>query len=213
MIEDFTKDEVGDFPRRLEFVDGNMEVAEWQGGRYLRVTTFPGKFAIKLPEALPERFTLEFDMSAGYNYNWAVVKFDEKAPHDVRFRSFFDNKGNAGVFGGNHQANAQTPQPLPNGLFRCRIMADGRYVKVYINETRLGNVPNAEIGRTNTISFEIPGHDTNPVLIGNISVLSGGKKLYDALTEAGRVATRAFISTPAPTGCGLNQRRRSKRSA
>src|SRR5688572_20831209 len=34
--DDYTKDEVGNFPRRLEFISGNMEIAEWQGGRYLR---------------------------------------------------------------------------------------------------------------------------------------------------------------------------------
>jgi hypothetical protein len=99
------RDEVGDFPRRLELEDGNMEAAEWQSGRYLRVST-NGKFAIKLPDVLPDRFTLECDMSAGWNYQWTVVSFDEKAPHDVRFRSFFDRKGNAGVYGGNHNARS-----------------------------------------------------------------------------------------------------------
>ena len=189
-IEDFTKDEVGNFPRRLEFVDGNMEVAEWQGGRYLRVTSWPGKFAIKLPEQLPERFTMEFDATPGYNSNWLEIRFDEKATHDIRFRDY-GGKGNAGVFGGTFQANATTSKPLPP-MFRGRIMADGKYVKVYIDDTRLGNVPNADIGRSNTITFEVPGHESTPVLISNISIMAGGKKLYDALSEAGRVATQGI---------------------
>jgi OmpA-OmpF porin, OOP family len=188
-IEDLTKEEVGNFPRRLEFVDGNMEVAEWQGGRYLRVSS-PGKFSIKLPERLPERFTMEFDATPGFNYNWMVIRFDEKAPHDVRFRDYF-GKGNAGVFGGTFQANATTNKPLPP-LYRGRIMADGKYVKVYIDDTRIGNVPNADLGRSNTITFDVPGRDDTPVLISNISIMAGGKKLYDALTEAGRVATQGI---------------------
>jgi hypothetical protein len=158
-VEDFTKEEVGNFPRRLEFVDGNMEVAEWQGGRYLRVTSWPGKFAIKLPEQLPERFTMEFDATPGYNSNWLVIRFDDKAPHDIRFRDY-GGKGNAGLFGGTFQANATTNKPMPP-MFRGRIMADGKYVKVYIDDTRVGNVPNADIGRSNTITFEVPGHDTD----------------------------------------------------
>ena len=189
-IEDMTREEVGNFPRRLEFIDGNMEVAEWQGGRYLRVSSWPGKFAIKLPEQLPERFTMEFDATPGYNYNWMVIRFDEKAPHDVRFRDYF-GKGNAGVFGGTFQANATTNTPLPP-MYRGRIMADGKYVKVYIDDTRIGNVPNADIGRSNIITFEVPGHDTTPVLISNISIMAGGTKLYDALTESGRVATQGI---------------------
>lgn len=190
-VEDFTKDEVGNFPRRLEYTDGNMEVAEWNGGRYLRVSSWPGKFSIVLPDVLPERFTMEFDATAGYNSNWLIFRFDEKAPHDVRFREYGD-KGNAGVFGGTHQAGAMTPGPLTNGAFRGRIMADGKYVKVYIDETRLGNVPNADLGRSKTITVEVPGHESAPVLISNISIMAGGKKLYDALAESGRVATQGI---------------------
>lgn len=191
-VEDFTKDEVGNFPRRLEYTDGNMEVAEWNGGRWLRVSSWPGKFAIVLPDVLPERFTMEFDASVGYNANWMIIRFDEKAPHDVRFREYGIKQGNAGVFGGTHQAGGLTPGPLTSGTFRGRIMADGKYVKVYIDETRLGNVPNADLGRSKTITFEVPGHETAPVMISNISIMAGGKKLYDALAESGRVATQGI---------------------
>ena len=192
-VEDFTKEEVGNFPRRLELKDGNMEVAEWKGGRYLRITSWPGTFAIKLPEELPERFTLEFDATPGYSSNWLIIKFDEKASQDVRFR-LYEGKGNAGVFGDTHQARGMTPGPvaLDGGLYRGRIMADGAYVKVYINDTRVGNVPNAAIGRSKTITFEVPGHDSEPVFMTNISVMAGCKKLYDALSESGRVATQGI---------------------
>ena len=190
-VEDFTRDSVGDFPKRLEFKDGNMEVAEWQGGRYLRIASWPGKFAITLPEQLPERFTLEFDVTPGYNSNWTILRFSEKGEHDVRFRAY-GSKGNGGVFGGGQQANGVTPNPLAPGLFRARIMADGRYVKVYINDTRVGNVPNANLGRSNKIEFEVPGHESEPALLSNLSVMAGGKKLYDALAESGRVSTQGI---------------------
>jgi outer membrane protein OmpA-like peptidoglycan-associated protein len=189
--EDFTKEEVGNFPRRLEFKDGNMEVAEWQGGRYLRVSSWPGKFDIVLPEQLPERFTMEFDVTPGYNANWTTVRFSEQGTHDVRFRKYGD-KGNGGVFGGSQQASGNTSTPLGEGLFKARIMADGKYVKVYVNDTRVGNVPNADLGRSKVISFEVPGHETEPVLLANIRVMAGGKKLYDALAETGRVATQGI---------------------
>lgn len=189
-VEDFSKDEVGDFPRRFELRVGNMEVAEWQGARYLRVTTWPGKFAIVLPEQLPERFTIEFDATPSYNNNWMIFRFAPDAAQDVRFRNYND-KGNAGVFGGTQQASGMTQAPV-TGLYRGRIMADGRYVKVYINDTRLGNVPNADIGRSKVIEVEVAGDPSEAVFFGNVSIMAGGKKLYDALTEKGRVATQGI---------------------
>ena len=192
-VDDFSKDNVGDFPRRLELIDGNVEVAELKaGGRLLRVTSYPARFTIQLPEVLPERFTIEFDATPGYGSNWTIFRFAEKAAHDVRFR-YYGNKGNAGVFGGNHQAGTQTPFKLgEDELYHGRIMADGKYVKVYMNDARVANIPNADLGRSKTITIEIPGHADHPAFIGNFSIMAGGKKLYDALAESGRVATQGI---------------------
>ncbi|MGH7509799.1 MAG: OmpA family protein [Gemmatimonadales bacterium] len=190
-VDDFSKDNVGDFPRRLEFIKGNMEVAEWQGTRYLRVTSWPGKFAIKLSEPLPEQFTLEFDAVTEHAGNYIVIKFGEKATDDVRFR-LHQSKGQGGVYG-SKESSGMTSRPIDvSEVFRGRIMADGRYVKVYINDTRVGNIPNAELGRSDKIVVDVPGTVDDPGLIGNISVMAGGKKLYDALAEKGRVATQGI---------------------
>ena len=191
-VEDFSKDNVGDFARRLVFKDGNMEVAEWNGKRWLRVTSWPGNFAIALPQDLPQRFTLEFDVTPGYNSNWTILRFGPGAADDVRFRRY-GGKGQGGVFGSNHQDQGQTAGELSETEpFHARIMADSQYVKVYINDTRVANIPNAELGRSKTITFEVPGHPETPVFIGNISLMAGGKKLYDALAANGRVATQGI---------------------
>ena len=58
---DFSEDVVGNFPKRLGFKVGNMEVAELDGQRYLRATA-PSVFTIPLPEVLPARFTIEMDV-------------------------------------------------------------------------------------------------------------------------------------------------------
>lgn len=52
--DDFTADVVGDFPRRLEFRSGQLQVVEWRGRRWLSAEG--GELYVKLPEALPERF-------------------------------------------------------------------------------------------------------------------------------------------------------------
>lgn len=191
-VEDFTRDNVGDFPRRLEFGDGNMEVAEWQGIRLLRVTSWTGKFSIALPEQLPERFTVEFDATPPPSNIWLVLRFADGAADDVRFR-LFNDKGQGGVFGETHQTQALTAGRMDLGqMFRGRIMADGRYVKVYMNDTRVANIPNAELGRSNRISIELSGKEDAPTFMGNISIMAGGKKLYDELAASGRVATQGI---------------------
>ena len=191
-VEDFAADTVGDFARRLQFKEGNMEVAEWKGQRLLRVTSWPGSFEIALPETLPDRFTIEFDTTPGYNSNWTILRFADGAADDVRFRRY-DGKGQGGVFGANHQQQGSTSAEIEEGqIYRARIMADGKYVKVYINDTRVANIPNAELGRSKKISIEIPGHADAPAYIGNIRIMAGGRKLYDELTASGRVATQGI---------------------
>lgn len=192
-VDDFSADNVGDFPRRLEFTDGNMEIAELKsGGRMLRVTSWPGKFVINLPEVLPERFTIEFDATPGYAHNATIFRFADDAADQIRF-SEQGGRGSGGVFGVKHQQQGQTKRPLgTEEMFRGRIMADGKYVKVYMNDERVANIPNAELGRSNKITVEVPGHVDYPAFIGNFSVLAGGKKLYDAIAAKGRVATQGI---------------------
>lgn len=69
LLEDFTRDNVGDFPRDFELRNGNWEVVEWEGSRLLRGTGGRGSdFHVRLPETLPDRFTIEFDvMFTGVN--------------------------------------------------------------------------------------------------------------------------------------------------
>jgi outer membrane protein OmpA-like peptidoglycan-associated protein len=71
-------------------------------------------------------------------------------------------------------------------------MADGRYVKVYFNAMRVANVPNANLGRSNRIEVRMVGQTDRPTFLGNIRIAAGGKKLYDALAEKGRVATQGI---------------------
>jgi len=98
------------------------------------------------------------------------------------------------VFGDKHQKLGTTPAKIEeNELFHGRIMADGKYVKVYMNDTRVANIPNAELGRSNKIEIEIPGKEDHPVFFGNLRIMAGGKKLYDALEESGRVATQGIF--------------------
>ena len=198
--DDFTKDEVGDFPRSLQFVEGSMEIVEWKGARYLRATGDDNLFLVNLPEALPERFTIEFDYANAHGKGWGglLIGLNGKNPYHEggtnRLRCNHDDAGIDGSGDGIPQAMKAPPGKLANSMFRCRYMVDGSYLKAYVNETRVANVPNAQLNRSKQLFFTIYTRDSekHPALIGNIRVAAGGKKLYDALSESGRVATQGI---------------------
>jgi OmpA-OmpF porin, OOP family len=184
--ENFTRDNVGDFPRRLEFERGNMEVAEWQGRRWLRASTDAG-FAIDLAEPLPERFTLELDFRGVGRTGHAVHFADGRDLDRVRF-----HPSNGGIEG-NVRARGAASGAALDAVRTLRVMADGRYVKVYIDESRVANVPNADLGRSDKIVVALTAMRNREVLLGDIRVAAGGRTLYDALSADGRVATQGIL--------------------
>jgi OmpA-OmpF porin, OOP family len=199
--DDYTSDNVGDFPRRLEFEDGNAEIADWEGGKWLRVSK-SAKFTITLPEVLPQRFTLEFDFvtnqraSNGWpvmlNVSGAESNWESQGSSNPTVRWSY-NKG--GAYVGKIEAEGPAGGELQDKVNRARIMADGKYTKVYFNGMRVANAPNADLGRSNKVQFWVPGYDPEGVqatMIGPIRIAAGGKKLYDALSEKGRVATQGI---------------------
>jgi OmpA-OmpF porin, OOP family len=189
-VDDFSRDRVGNFPKRLEFIEGNMEVAEWNGVRFLRATT-RSSFSIPLPETLTDRFTMEFDATGSVANIFTTVTFSPTAANYAAFR-YFNDRIQGGIDGTGPKALALTSPSAFETPIRFRIMADGKYVKVYVNETRVANIPNADLGRSNKIAIEFVGSETQPAYIGNLSVLAGGRELYDALEENGRVATQGI---------------------
>jgi OmpA-OmpF porin, OOP family len=214
--EDFSRDRIGNFPQRLEMVNGNMEVVEWRGKRWLRLEGGDGGvFVINLPEKLPQRFTVEFDLTIP----WSCLGFySAEAPDRLGCRP--DNRTSGSVTLSGTESGVQRPNSTegsvvdPRTLFpemfadgnltslsdrpyRVRMEADGRYVKLYLDQQRIANIPNADFGRTGKLIFEFQGNTDNegkaaPPLLGNISINAGGKKLYDALASSGRVATQGI---------------------
>jgi OOP family OmpA-OmpF porin len=192
--EDFTKEEVGNFPRRIELVSGNMEVAEWRGGRYLRSNGI-GEIAIPLPETLPQRFTLEMDVYHGARRNaWGevTVRFVERPATQNPVVQVNWTKG--GLLAAGRESMTDVGQErFADQFVPIRVMADGKYVKVYMGDKRVANVPNAELGRANRIWVRIPASEESPAYVGPIRVAAGGKKIYDAIASTGRVATHGIL--------------------
>ena len=186
-VDDFTGDEVGDFPKRMEFKAGALEIVEWQGTRYLRASQ-DSRFYLNLPEILPERFTMEFDYSIPTGGEVWISFGDENK------RVQFGGDGTAAVYNQDTKitANGRLPDGKRGALHRARVLADGKYLKAYLDDTRIINVPNGDVGRSKQILFYTDGDATQPTMFGNFRVAAGGKMLYDALAVSGRVATQGI---------------------
>lgn len=184
-FDDFSSDRVGDFPRRLEFQRGNLEIVDWQGERLLRATS-DGTFVLPLPESLPDRFTLEFDYSGGRGPGSAT--FADGSRSTLLFYYY-----RAGLRGDGIDAVSRTDEAGRDRIYTVRVMADGSHVKVYIDEQRVANVPNTDLGRSDRITFRLPASTSRPALLTNLRVAAGGRALYDALATDGRVVARGIL--------------------
>ena len=207
-IEDFEDEYVGDVPRRLGFLSGNMETVEWQGSQLLRVTS-DAAFTLDLPETLPTRFTVEFDLYAPDYWHQLCLATGPLGTKGKTLNCFQGRAKNyssayftvadyfkTGVRGGTGGESIARQTRTMNQLTPVRIMADGSYVKMFLGETRVANVPNANLERGNQIHLYVTGNVSHekPVYLDNMRVASGGREiLYERLAADGRYATQGIL--------------------
>ncbi|NBB99639.1 MAG: OmpA family protein [Bacteroidetes bacterium] len=202
---DFASVNTGDFPRRLSFVNGAMEVIEWEGAHVLRVNSSGSAFDIQLGEELPERFTLEFDFHTPHYYNdlgvHPVGEDGEPMGDNYLYVNPYAAEGSGGVgIGAFYRTGAATSlsyahEPIISRMTPIRLMADGRYVKVFVEQRRVANIPNADLGRSGTLRFDFYNVNVHhgPIYVSGIRVAAGGRDLYEALENEGRVAVQDVL--------------------
>lgn len=211
LIEDFEASRVGDVPRRVDFHNGVMEVVSEGGNQMLRFAD-ASAIAFPLSETLPERFTIEFDVYSGDDWNSLVLGTGPLTDDDYscfhgnlrgheaaefRVGSFFQT----GVSSENGGSSLQNQAAHEEGMVPVRIAVDGSYVKMYVGENRVANVPNADVQRTNrllvTTCGELAATDDGsrgPVLLDNLRVAAGGREsIYDRLQADGRLALGGLL--------------------
>jgi len=197
---DYADDQVGNFPKRLVFKTGNMEVAELDGRRFLRATT-ASVLAIPLPEVLPARFTVEIDVinrkvldGAAFQLQGTLVQFRDGKSSTISWGS-----GGAGLTGG---GGGETPYGYDEATrtryrgksAQLRVLGDGEYIKVYIDEKRFVNIPNANFARTTALNIYLDARgDDNPLYLGPIRIAVSGKSIYDEIAAKGSVATQGIL--------------------
>ena len=184
--EDFTDDDVGDFPRRFKLKTGNLEVVNVKGQKMLRAAE-GGIIFVALPEKLPERFTVE---AVVHTADPLVPMYIYTGGNDNKFGCY---KNSAFVHA---EANSEgkTPVSATSQFVTCRFTVDTRYVRGYIDSVRTANAPGVTITRSDTLFLQLPaGSKNDATMLASIRVAEGGKKLYDLISTKGRASTQGIL--------------------
>lgn len=189
-------EENGEFPSRWDIYSGNVENAKLGGENVIMFRE--GSWIMPYLENadkpyLPEVFTLEFDcyFHEGENYQSYNVIFYDKLNQkhvdlpEIKIRW---NKCNAGRFEGWYPGADNSSFAKMEGWRHVSISFNKRALKVYLDDTRLLNIPNL---KERPIGISIWGpymrsHEKTGY-IKNIRLAKGGVKLYDRMLQDGKI--------------------------
>jgi OOP family OmpA-OmpF porin len=201
---DFTDDQVGNFPQRLEFEDGSMEVVEIDGKRALKASS-TSSFTIPLPEVLPEKYTIEIDLinrdSKGLSYReLRVIGGTGKEDLNRDFSQVWFGHAGFAVQGGTGGTVDTWFQGADDDRFvgkpaSVRVLGDGKYLKLYADEKRLANIPNANFRRDKGlyVTLDARDDDKQAVYVTRIRVAESQRTVYEEISSKGRWATQGIL--------------------
>jgi len=189
-------EENGEFPSRWDLKAGNAEVITVDG---INAISFPQGGAIvpylknSKDDYLPEIFTVEFDAYFRPKYARRIFFsfYDQKNQrnNDNKRMYIYVNSVNIGETSGT-LPNTKGNWSENGGWRHFSIAYTKGKLKVYINETRLINIPHAT-GNPTGITFEMNGYAAdNPEdiqYIKNFRIAKGGVKYYDRVLSEGKI--------------------------
>ncbi|SHF65324.1 OmpA family protein [Mariniphaga anaerophila] len=187
-------EENGEFPSRWDLVEGNCEIINVNGEN---VIAFPkgGDIIPYLKNSkddyLPEVFTVELDAWFWKDENQRdlyIYFFDKKNQKSNGNYKAVEINSYSAEYDNSYQV---IPKVNPNGMWRHISIAYTRSkLKVYLDETRLINIPRMEGNPTGlTLCFTGYSGDKPEQLqyIKNVRIAKGGVKYYDRVMQDGKI--------------------------
>jgi len=191
--EDFASDKVGDLPEHLDITSGNFSIASHKGRKAL-VNNEGGYFTVKLPQQLPDRFTVEMEYHLSTGSNSIKVFMDPKQKITVgcwqsKTSIYATLDDDSSKEAGENVAGGENKD-----IAVCRYMVDKGYAKAYWGGTRTAQLNGLPTARADKITFGVPGTGTDdPFILYSVRVAAGGKKLWDAISSAGRASVNGIL--------------------
>ena len=203
---DFSDDQVGNFPKRLTFKSGQMEVVELDAGqRALKASSYT-QLLLPLPEALPRKCTIEMDVINRDSRGVAANTFEITGGGPLNDSKYTEvgwghnglSVSGGGVEGMSIMAKDADVQRYVGHPASFRIVGDGQALKLYADEKRIANIPNGGFQRGRSLVLYLQGRDDekNAVYVTRIRVAESNKDIYDELAEKGRWTTQGILFDP-----------------
>jgi len=183
-MDDFTQDELGEFPARWKLANGTFEVAEMAGERWLRCTSNDSDIRLKLPPMgqLPEFWTLEFDFYSEEPNGSCLNVHGLNAGGSQVWRAVFPTAGTSLFLEtGSIQSTTTLDGGSRAGRHHIMFMAKGNALKVYMDRQRLANVPEVATGPGAATQFGIRLAASTQPMITNVRFAQASKPPPDLL--------------------------------
>jgi hypothetical protein len=156
---------VGELPRQIRLLKGNLEVAQKDGTPMLKASDVT-EFLVPLPEFLPENFTVEFDLVPKACCNPEDLSFEGTRAINQGVASAliaWDSDGSLTVQGGGDAYDAPMPEDfkvsLPSVLTSVAVSFAGPTVKMYTNGKRLYTLTDRRFVRGKVLRVLLGGQD------------------------------------------------------
>lgn len=217
-VDDFTQDEIGDFPARWN-TNGSGEVVTLAGrlGRWLKMTK-GGFFLPEFITDLPDNFTLEFDVTvaptfdSSYALNVALAQLAnpkevqpwQSSPNlftlNINPRPGGGSSGMAtrqdGTSGPANNAtttelNAKSGNPIHISIWRQR-----QRVRVYLNQEKAWDVPRAitATAKLQSVVFFLPNVDaTMEYYLSNVRMATGAPDTRNKMLTEGKWVSHGIL--------------------
>jgi len=185
-------EENGEFPSRWDLDRGNVEVAEFGGEKVIMFRdgdpTIVPYFKDPKEDHLPEIFTIEMDYYYPSGQVFAVSLYDWKNQRSVSPTGYTDIK-----IWGNEMSMGEAKSTYPdekrdlNRWIHLSIADTNGKLKVYLEDTRLINIPRLDFEPSGLTINVYHASNTNLGYVKNVRIAKGGVKYYDRVMQDGKI--------------------------
>jgi outer membrane protein OmpA-like peptidoglycan-associated protein len=193
--DDQVSEENGEFPSRWDIKKGNVENAIFDGQNVIMFRA-NSEIIPWLEDAdrdyLPDVFTLEFDcyFATDWTYqNYHIYFYDTKNQKYISGlpnATIYWNRVVLGDFSSFYPDISNSASTKEEIWRHVSVAFNKRSMKIYLDDTRLVNVPN--LGQNPTgITISATTHKDKYSYIKNIRLAEGGVKLYDKFQQDGKI--------------------------
>lgn len=198
--DDFSGDEMGEFPHRWNLDNGIFEIGK-KGQDFVVISTqdFLGTIRPKIPDhPLPPKYTVEYDIygnnSGDFNQWYHFYWVDSSGNNIAEFRSDLYGATNLIINEKEIASKELAPSFMAEGLHSVKIMATKSSIKIYYDKERVANVPKTDDFAP--VGFRIGAYimaSENPGIFSSFRYAEGGKTLKEQLDETGKIITHGIL--------------------